>query len=67
MLEQVTVHFNPSISHLQVLYYNPVAEQVVELARHPSSLPQVRPAASAQLCLGPPALRTSSGAWLSGQ
>ena len=26
----------------QVLYYNPVAEQVVELARFPNSLPQVR-------------------------
>lgn len=26
---------------LQVLYYNPVAEQVVELARFPNSLPQV--------------------------
>ena len=24
-----------------VLYYNPVAEQVIELARHPSSLPEV--------------------------
>jgi TPR repeat protein len=28
-----------------VLYYNPVAEQVVEMARHPGTLPQVGSAA----------------------
>jgi SEL1 protein len=32
----------PRSCQAAVLYYNPVAEQVIELARHPGALPQVR-------------------------
>lgn len=33
----------PRSCQAAVLYYNPLAEQLVERARYPQSLPQVRP------------------------